>query len=62
MHTYVFIQGLAMAVYAERVHRLAYYDSVTGLPNRSLFTEKLLKQLVDGLEYQARAPFVPPQA
>lgn len=31
----------------ERVHRLAYYDSVTGLPNRSLFTEKLLKQLVD---------------
>jgi len=31
---------------AERVHHLAYYDGVTALPNRSLFTEKLLKQLV----------------
>ncbi len=31
----------------QRIHRLAYYDEVTGLPNRSLFTEKLLRQLVD---------------
>lgn len=31
----------------QRAHRLAYYDEVTGLPNRSLFTEKLLRQLVD---------------
>lgn len=40
----------------ERVHRLAYYDSVTGLPNRSLFTEKLLKQLVDA-NHRDTGPF-----
>lgn len=40
----------------ERVHRLAYYDSVTGLPNRSLFTEKLLKELVDADQRDA-GPF-----
>lgn len=40
----------------ERVHRLAYYDSATGLPNRSLFTEKLLKQLVDANQRDA-SPF-----
>lgn len=40
----------------ERVHRLAYYDSVTGLPNRSLFTEKLLKELVDASQRDA-GPF-----
>ncbi|WP_273454713.1 GGDEF domain-containing protein [Nevskia ramosa] len=40
----------------ERVHRLAYYDSATGLPNRSLFTEKLLKQLVDANRRDA-SPF-----
>jgi diguanylate cyclase (GGDEF)-like protein len=33
---------------AERVRRLAYYDSVTGLPNRSLFNESLLRQLING--------------
>jgi len=32
---------------SERLYRLAYYDNVTQLPNRILFTEKLLKQLVD---------------
>ena len=32
---------------AERVRRLAYYDSVTGLPNRSLFNETLLRQLIN---------------
>lgn len=39
-----------------RIHRLAYYDDVTGLPNRSLFTEKLLKQLVDAGSRET-APF-----
>ncbi|MDE0854832.1 MAG: diguanylate cyclase [Nevskia sp.] len=32
---------------AERVRRLAYYDTVTGLPNRSLFNETLLRQLIN---------------
>ena len=41
---------------ADRVHRLAYFDSVTGLPNRSLFTEKLLKQLVDA-DSRGTVPF-----
>lgn len=40
----------------QRIHRLAYYDEVTGLPNRSLFTEKLLKQLVDAGSRET-APF-----
>lgn len=40
----------------QRIHRLAYYDDVTGLPNRSLFTEKLLKQLVDAGSRET-APF-----
>lgn len=40
----------------DRVHRLAYYDSATGLPNRSLFTEKLLKQLVDA-NHRDTSPF-----
>ncbi len=40
----------------QRIHRLAYYDEVTGLPNRSLFTEKLLKQLVDA-GHRETAPF-----
>jgi diguanylate cyclase (GGDEF)-like protein len=30
----------------ERVRRMAYYDAVTGLPNRSLFNETLLRQLI----------------
>ncbi len=32
---------------AERVRRLAYYDSVTGLPNRSQLNERLLRQLIN---------------
>ena len=40
----------------QRIHRLAYYDEATGLPNRSLFTEKLLKQLVDA-SHRDTAPF-----
>jgi len=32
---------------SERVRRLAYYDSVTELPNRSLFNETLLRQLIN---------------
>jgi len=40
----------------QRIHRLAYYDDATGLPNRSLFTEKLLKQLVDAGSRET-APF-----
>jgi diguanylate cyclase (GGDEF)-like protein len=31
----------------ERVRRMAYYDPVTGLPNRSLFNETLLRQLIN---------------
>lgn len=31
---------------SERVRRLAYYDTISGLPNRSLFNETLLKQLI----------------
>jgi diguanylate cyclase (GGDEF)-like protein len=31
----------------ERLRRLAYYDAATGLPNRSLFNETLLRQLVN---------------
>jgi len=30
----------------ERVRRMAYYDAVTGLPNRSLFNETLLRQMI----------------
>jgi diguanylate cyclase (GGDEF)-like protein len=30
----------------ERMRRMAYYDTVTGLPNRSLFNETLLRQLI----------------
>lgn len=29
------------AAHVKRIHRLAYYDSLTGLPNRPLFKEKL---------------------
>jgi diguanylate cyclase (GGDEF)-like protein len=32
---------------SERVRRLAYYDSITELPNRSLFNETLLRQLIN---------------
>ena len=32
---------------AERVRRLAYFDGVTGLPNRSQFNERLLHQLIN---------------
>ncbi|HZR36202.1 MAG TPA: MHYT domain-containing protein [Nevskia sp.] len=32
---------------AERVRRLAYFDSVTGLPNRSQLNERLLRQLIN---------------
>src|SRR5581483_6984066 len=31
----------------ERIRQLAYYDSVTGLPNRPLFEERLAKAIVD---------------
>lgn len=31
---------------SERLYRLAYYDRATGLPNRLLFTEKLMRRLV----------------
>ena len=36
-----------LRVESERVRRLAYYDSITGLPNRSLFNETLLRQLIN---------------
>jgi len=32
---------------AERVRRLAYFDGVTGLPNRSQLNERLLRQLIN---------------
>ncbi|MDR3418311.1 MAG: MHYT domain-containing protein [Nevskia sp.] len=43
-------------VEAERVRRLAYYDAVTELPNRSLFNETLLKQLIN-VSGKAPPPF-----
>lgn len=40
----------------QRIHRLAYYDDATGLPNRSLFTERLLTRLVDA-SHRDSTPF-----
>jgi diguanylate cyclase len=40
----------------ERVRRLAYFDTVTGLPNRSQFNERLLKQLIN-VNGKAPPPF-----
>ena len=33
-------------VYEEQIHRLAFYDSLTGLPNRQLFYEHLNRELL----------------
>ena len=41
---------------SERVRRLAYYDTVTGLPNRSQFNEALLRQLI-AINGKAPPPF-----
>ncbi len=41
---------------SERVRRLAYYDAVTELPNRSLFNETLLRQLI-AINGKAPPPF-----
>ncbi len=41
---------------SERVRRLAYYDTITGLPNRSLFNETLLRQLI-AVNGKAPPPF-----
>jgi diguanylate cyclase (GGDEF)-like protein/PAS domain S-box-containing protein len=38
----------------ERLHRLAYYDPLTGLPNRSLFLDQLERSLVRGQRYGLR--------
>jgi len=40
----------------ERVRRMAYYDAVTGLPNRSLFNETLLRQMI-GVNGKPPPPF-----
>ncbi|MCB9979502.1 MAG: EAL domain-containing protein [Rhodospirillales bacterium] len=39
----------------DQIHKLAYYDSLTGLPNRTLFVQKLSDQArPDGIESQPR--------
>lgn len=39
----------------DQIHKLAYYDSLTGLPNRTLFVQKLSDQArPDGIESQTR--------
>jgi diguanylate cyclase (GGDEF)-like protein len=41
---------------ADRVRRLAYFDAATGLPNRSQFNERLLRQLI-AVNGKAPPPF-----
>jgi diguanylate cyclase len=41
---------------ADRVRRLAYFDAATGLPNRSQFNERLLRQLI-AINGKAPPPF-----
>jgi diguanylate cyclase (GGDEF)-like protein/PAS domain S-box-containing protein len=38
----------------ERLHQLAYFDSLTGLPNRSLFLDRLERSLARGQRYGLR--------
>ena len=38
----------------EQIRRLAYFDTLTGLPNRLLFTEQLLKALADAERQNAQ--------
>ncbi len=38
----------------ERLHQLAYFDPLTGLPNRSLFHDRLERSILSGQRYGAR--------
>ncbi|MFC6670572.1 PAS domain-containing protein [Marinobacterium aestuariivivens] len=40
----------------EQIRRLAYYDSLTGLPNRDLFHENLRQQIAQGVAAATSAP------
>ena len=42
---------------ADRVRRLAYFDAATGLPNRSQFNERLLRQLEEVQEHLSAIDF-----
>ena len=33
--------------YRQRIHHLAFYDAMTGLPNRALFTDRFVQQLTE---------------
>ncbi len=56
-------QGLTSLAKAQVAAEKAYQKLMSPLqPEQQEQLVGLLKQLVDGLEYQARAPFVPPQA
>jgi len=46
--------GLEFIAKEERVDFLAYYDLMTGLPNRSLFFNRLSRQLQDAVERRQR--------
>ncbi len=39
----------------ERLQDLAFYDAVTGLPNRNFFKERILRVVKDALRYKRRA-------
>ena len=38
----------------ERLHQLAYFDPLTGLPNRSLFLDRLERSILNGQRYGVR--------
>ncbi|MGA9026834.1 MAG: EAL domain-containing protein [Steroidobacteraceae bacterium] len=47
-------EGEAKLAYAERVEYLAYHDSLTGLPNRSMFSKRLGQSISEAKRYQRR--------
>ena len=53
------VQDISARMEAEaQIHRLAYYDALTGLPNRSLLTDRLAQTLAAGRRQQRKETLI----